>query len=468
MFRQQSIIELQESLKRGELSSVQLVTHSLETIAKYDDQLKSFVTLRDRETLLAEAKQADETRSPDSSPLHGIPYALKDAYLTEGVTTTSASKVLEDFMPPYSATVYQRLNKAGAILIGKNNQDAWGHGGSTENTDFGAARNPWDLNKIPGGSSGGSAACLAADMVAFTIGEDTGGSIRNPSSHCNTCGLKVSYGLVPRWGTIAYASSLDTVGPMANSIEDVATVLSVIAGRDSKDATTIKPESTDYYDNIAVPEPLTIGLPLEFTQDLNPEVKAVIEAAVKEFTKLGHSVKEVSIPYLRHGIPMYYLLALSETSSNLSRYDGIRYGGDRSTFTAETKRRIMLGTYALSAGYADKLYKNAQKARTVLIQQYNQALKECEVILSPVVPRSAPTRGSFVDDPTENLLADLFTVIANVVGVPSLALPAGFDKDDMPVGMQLMGSVMSEQKLINLGYQYQQQTNWHRQNPPLS
>lgn len=468
-----SLAELKKLLDAKKVSSVELVTEALQQ-TEATTGLHSFVTVRQKEAILKEAEQADQERaaatdSAELSVLHGIPFSMKDAYNTKGVRTTAGSRVLENYIPPYSATVYQKLQENHAILIGKNNQDAWGHGGSTENTDFGAAKNPWDTNRIAGGSSGGSAVAVATRAVAFAIGEDTGGSIRNPANMCNVTGLKVTYGRVSRYGAIAYASSLDTVGPMAKSVADIAYVLEAIAGHDPKDATSSSKSCEEYSSYLGQSiRGKKIGLPIEFYGDgLDPEVRKRIEAAKTTFTELGATCNEVSIPYLKHGIPIYYLIALSETSSNMGRYDGIRYGKGRTEFTEETARRIMVGTFALSAGYADELYNNAQKARTILIEEYNQALEECDVLLAPVTPGPAVKFGELLNDPVRNLLEDMYTVTVNVVGVPSLALPAGFAANGLPIGMQLIGKKFHEGELIQVGDAFQQVTEYHKQVPPV-
>lgn len=464
-----SIPELAELLKRKQTSSVELTTEALSQSQKFNAQLHDFITIRDEKEVLQEAEHADKTRSEHTSVIHGLPFSMKDAYNTKDIRTTAASKVLDTYIAPYNATVYEKMKSAGGILIGKNNQDAWGHGGSTENTDYEVARNPWDTERIAGGSSGGSAISVAMRSVAFAIGEDTGGSIRNPSSMCNTSGLKVTYGRVSRYGAIAYASSLDTVGPMAKSVEDLAHLLELMAGHDPKDATSSHREVERYssYLNQDV-KGKVIGLPKEFfAEGIDPEVSTLVKEAAKQFERLGAKVIEVSIPYLKHGVPIYYLIAMSETSSNLGRYDGIRYGNPRENFTPETMRRIMIGSFALSAGYADELYKNAQKARTVLIQEYNKVFEKCDIVLAPVTPSPAAKLGELINDPLRNLLEDLYTVTINPVGVPSLAVPAGFTESGLPVGMQLIGKKFHEGELFQFGHVYQQATEWHTRKPRI-
>lgn len=468
MLLNKSLRELSSLLKKRGISSVDLVKESFERIEKINPKINSFITTLDKEKALKKAEERDNSYDPFAPMLYGIPFSTKDAYVTSGIRTTAASEVLSDFVPPYDATVYKKLVESGAILIGKNNQDAWGHGGSTENTDFKVGRNPWDLEFIQGGSSGGTAASIASRMVSFGIGEDTGGSIRNPAGICNISGLKVTYGRVSRFGAIAYASSLDSVGPMAKSVEDLSLILEIIAGKDPKDATSSKRQVENYSKNLLKNlKGKRIGLPREFFgEGLDPKVKEVILNAAHEFEKMGVEIVDISIPYLKYGVSIYYLIAMSETSSNLARYDGIRFGSARQNFTEETMRRIMVGTFALSAGYADELYKKAQKARTVLIQEFDSAYRKCDVILSPVIPGKTRKVGELINDPLQNLLEDLYTVTINLVGIPALAIPAGFI-DGLPVGIQILGKKFAETELLQFGYNYQQVTNWHREVPSL-
>jgi aspartyl-tRNA(Asn)/glutamyl-tRNA(Gln) amidotransferase subunit A len=468
MLLDKSISQLARLLKDKKNSVVDLVTESYERIEKLDHQLNSFITLRDKKEVIKEAQQADKNIGKATSPLYGIPYSLKDAYVNKETRTTCGSEVLDKFNSPYEATVHRKLKEAGAILIGKNNLDAWGHGGSTENTDYGAGKNPWDLTRIQGGSSGGPAAAISSRMVGFAIGEDTGGSIRNPSSMCNTSGLKVSYGRVSRYGTIAYASSLDSVGPMAKSVEDLALVLESMVGKDELDATSSANKDVKYIKNLNKKVTKTIGVPKEFFGDgLDPIVENIILRAVKEYEAAGYKIVNVSIPLMEYGVSIYYLTGLSETSSNMARYDGVRYGESRQLLSDETKRRIMLGSYALSAGYADELYKKAQQARTKLIEEFNKAFESCDVLLAPVTPSIPAKIGELINDPLKSFLEDLYTGPINVAGLTSLSLPAGFTKDNLPVGMQLIGQRFHEAELLKMGYVYQQLTDWHTKKPPI-
>ncbi|MEI6690915.1 MAG: Asp-tRNA(Asn)/Glu-tRNA(Gln) amidotransferase subunit GatA [bacterium] len=460
-----SIKDLAAKIKNKNITPAQLVEEAYTNIQRSEDQINSFITLRPKSDVLEELAKL----KPSNSPLYGIPYVLKDAYATKGIQTTTASNILKGFVPTYSATVYKKLQAAGAILIGKCNQDAWGHGGSTENTDFGVTHNPWDISRVAGGSSGGPAAAIAANFCTFAIGEDTGGSIRNPAAWTNTTGLKVTYGRVSRYGAIAYASSFDTVGPMAKTAEDLAYILSTIAGVDPYDATTSPTPIDDYLAHLGNDlAGKTIGVPKELYGDgLDSEIKAAIMSAIEKYKEMGVKIIEISLPISEIGLAAYYLIAPSETSSNLARYDGIRFGQGRGEFTQETIRRIMIGTYALSAGYYDAYYRKAQKVRTLLVRAYEQALAGCDALIMPVNPTMPPQIGELISDPLSNLLADVYTTSINPVGVPSLALPAGFSKSGLPIGMQLVGKKFSESLLLNLGYQYQQVTDWHTRSPKL-
>lgn len=469
MLINKSIKELSSLLRKKEISSVDLVKESYNQIEKLDNKLHSFITIREKKEALMEAKIKDKEREENSSIIYGLPFSIKDAYCTENIRTTTGNKVLDDFIPPYSATVFNKLIQAGSILIGKNNLDAWGHGASTENTDYHFARNPWDLKRIPGGSSGGSAIAISTRMTTFAIGEDTGGSIRNPSSMCNISGLKVTYGRVSRYGAIAYASSLDTVGPMAKSVEDLSYILEIIAGHDDHDSTSSSQKVEKYHEFLEKSiKGKVIGLPKEFFgQGLDPEIKKNVLAATKVFEKLGAKIQEISLPHFVYGVSIYYLIALSETSSNLGRYDSFRYGDKRELFSNESTRRILLGTYALSAGYVDKLYKKAQKLRTLLIEEYEEALKKCDVLLGPVTPSLPSKIGEMISNPLKNLLEDLYTGTINLVGAPALAIPAGFTKDNIPIGLQIIGKKFGEGELFQLGYLYQQETDWHKRLPTI-
>ena len=460
-----TIKELLNSLAKKEFSSIELIDAYLKNINSFEENIKAFITLLDREEIHAKIKNLKFK----IKNLSGLPFSLKDAYITQDTTTTAGSKILDGYKPKYNATVYQKLLDNGAVLIGKNSQDAWGHGSTSENTDYDIPRNPYDLNRVAGGSSGGSAAAVAANMVPFAIGEDTGGSIRNPASFCNITGLKVTYGRVSRYGAIAYASSLDTVGPMSKSVEDIAYILSIIAGKDPYDATTSPNPVPNYIENLSRDiKNKIIGVPKEFFQDgTDKEVIQKVRDALKIFEKLGANICEVSIPSIDIGVAAYYLLAPSETSSNLARYDGIRFGHSRDKFTQETMRRIMIGTYALSAGYYDAYYKKSLKARTLIINDYNNAFKKCDMLIGPVNPTPAPKFGELISDPVQLMLSDVYTLTQNIAGIPSLALPCGFTESGLPIGMQIMGKMFSEETILQAGFAYQQATDWHKRKPKL-
>lgn len=447
-----SIKEIAAKYRKGEISPSDLVQECFNNIEKLNSKLNVFITLRDKQEVLDEAEKVKF-----DNPLSGIPYVLKDAYITNGLRTTSASSVLDNYIPNYDATVVKKLKKAGAILIGKTNMDAWGHGGSSENTDFGPVKNPWDNTRVAGGSSGGAAVAVSTRMAMFAIGEDTGGSIRNPAGWCGISGLKVTYGRVSRYGAIAYASSLDSVGPMAKSVEDLALILEQIAGLDKYDATSSPTVVPKYSKDLNIDfKKLKIGVPFE--------LDGKVGDAVSKFKELGATIVDITLPMLKHAVSVYYLLAPSETSSNLGRYDGIRYGNGRDKFTQETMRRIMVGTYALSAGYYDAYYKKAQQARTKIIDDYKKAFEKCDVVIMPVAPTIATKLGELISDPVKNMLADLYMVTTNIAGIPSLALPCGFE-DKMPVGFQIQGPMFSERLLLKIGNQYQQNTDWRHAKP---
>lgn len=463
-----TITQTKEGLQKKEFSSVELTKACLERIKQLNPQINAYITICEKEAL-EKAKAADETIANGVDSLLGIPFSMKDVYSTKDVRTTAGSKVLEDYIPVYNATVYQELLDAGAILLGKTNCDAWGHGGSTENSDFGVTKNPWNTEYVAGGSSGGSAAALATDMTIFEIGEDTGGSIRLPSSFCSTVGLKVTYGRVSRYGAIAFASSLDSMGPMGKTVEDVSTILEVIAGKDEKDATSSSKNVAKYSTllNKSV-KGLRIGLPKEFYgKGLNKEVEDTVKKAVKTLEDLGAEVVDVSIPSTEYGIATYYIIAPSETSSNLARYDGIRFGERRQSFGAEAKRRIMIGTHALSSGYYDAYYLKAQKVRTLIKNDFDKAFNHCDVMVAPVSPTLPFKIGEKADNPLEMYLVDVYAVLINLAGIPSLALPCGFSQEGLPIGMQIMGPQFSEELLLNVGYQYEQVTDWRIRRPEL-
>ncbi|NPV68457.1 MAG: Asp-tRNA(Asn)/Glu-tRNA(Gln) amidotransferase subunit GatA [Anaerolineae bacterium] len=474
-----------EQLDRGEITALALTEACLARIRQLDPQLRAFLTVTE-ELALEQAAAADRRRAAgERAPLLGIPLAIKDIIATQGVQTTAGSRILEGFRPPYTATCVQRLLDAGAILLGKTNTDEFAMGSSTENSGYFATRNPWDLTRVPGGSSGGSAAAVAARMAPGALGTDTGGSVRQPAALCGTVGLKPSYGRVSRYGLIAYASSLDQAGTFTRTVRDAALLLGVMAGHDPHDATTMPLPVPDYaavLDGADV-RGLRIGLPQEyFTAGIQPEVEAAVRAAVETLARLGAEVMEISLPHTRYGLPVYYLVATAECSANLARFDGVRYGprlktGDmwqdykttRGTlFGPEVKRRIMLGTYALSAGYYDAYYGNAQKVRTLIRDDFNRAFEQVDVIVTPTSPTTAFRLGEKVDDPLQMYLSDVYTVTVNLAGLPGLSLPCGFDGSRLPVGLQIIGPAFEEARLLRVGHAYQQATDWHLRAPTLA
>ncbi|MBF6648112.1 Asp-tRNA(Asn)/Glu-tRNA(Gln) amidotransferase subunit GatA [Methylobacter sp. BlB1] len=475
-----SITDLAKGLRSGEFSSVELTQAFLNRI-KQHSSLNCYITVTE-DLALQEAKAADDRIAKgDATLLTGIPIAQKDIFCTQGVKTTCGSKILDNFIAPYNATVVEKFNQAGSVMLGKLNMDEFAMGSSNETSYYGAVRNPWDHNAIPGGSSGGSAAAVAAGLAVCATGTDTGGSIRQPASHCGITGLKPTYGRVSRYGMIAYASSLDQGGPMARSAEDAAIMLQVMAGFDERDSTSVDLPVPDYRAGLSNPiEGLKIGLPKEFFgAGLNSDVAAVIEAAVNEYRKLGAHIKEVSMPNLKLAIPAYYVIASAECSANLSRFDGVRYGyrcanpedlTDLYTrsrgegFGKEVKRRILMGTYALSAGYYDAYYIKAQKVRRLISDDFKKALSEVDVIMGPVAPSAAFGIGEKIGNPIEMYLSDIYTIAINLAGLPAMSMPAGV-VGGKPVGLQIIGNYFAEHRLLNIAHQYQQVTDWHQQSP---
>lgn len=481
-----TITEISDRLQRKEFSCRELVEDSLSRVDELDDQLKAFITVTGDQAL-EEADKVDSkiAKHIKLKPLEGIPYSCKDVFSTKDIQTTAGSKILENYLPPYDATVISKMKEAGAILIGKTNCDPFGFGSSTENSGYFTSKNPYNLKRVPGGSSGGSAAAVASRMGVFSIVEDTGGSIRQPSSFCNVTGIKVTYGRVSRYGSIAYGSSLDTVGHMGKSVEDVALILEKTAGVDRNDATTVPMKVPNYTKEMKKsPASLQIGIPKEYFPEggIDPEVEKLIRDAAERFDNLGCHIEEISLPHTEYAVSAYYLTAISEVSANLARYDGVRFGySDESAdtldelyektrakgFEDEVKRRVMLGTYALSAGYFDAYYKKAMQVRTVLKREMEDAFKKVDVILAPVSPTPPFKIGSHTDDPLAMWLEDAFTVTLNPTGCPGLALPAGFTESGLPVGMQLIGPQFGESTLFRLGYHFQQATDYHLQKPEL-
>jgi aspartyl-tRNA(Asn)/glutamyl-tRNA(Gln) amidotransferase subunit A len=476
--------ELHALLSNKEISATELTQAFLARIQAVDSEIKAFVSVTEG-AALSQAKKVDEklAKGEKIGPLEGIPMALKDNLCTEGIRTTCSSKILENFIPPYNATVTERLQDAGAILLGKLNMDEFAMGSSTENSRFFPTRNPWDLERVPGGSSGGSVASVAADQAVYTLGSDTGGSIRQPAAFCGVVGLKPTYGAVSRYGLISYASSLDQIGPVTKTVQDNALVMNAIAGHDPKDSTSVafdKPDYTQFLVNDI--RGLKIGVPKEyFGQGMDPGVEKVIREGIRTLENLGAIVEECSLPNTEYAMPAYYLIAPAEASSNLARYDGVRYGhraeGAEDVvrlfsktraegFGSEVKARIMLGTYALSAGYYDAYYLKAQKVRTLIKRDFDRAFERFDVLLSPTTPTTAFRIGEKSGDPLTMYLSDVCTVPINLAGIPALAVPAGF-VDGLPVGLQLMAKPFDEGTLYRVGYTFEQNTTFHTVKPSL-
>ncbi len=475
-----TIAEIASDLRNRQYSSVELTRNFLTRINNHQD-INCFITVSE-ETALAQAKAADIKLSEGSAhPLTGIPIAQKDIFCTRNIKTTCGSKMLDNFPAPYNATVIEKFNQSGAVMLGKLNMDEFAMGSSNETSFYGVVKNPWDTNTVPGGSSGGSAAAVAARLTPAATGTDTGGSIRQPASLCGITGLKPTYGRVSRFGMIAYASSLDQGGPMARNAEDAALLLQTMAGFDAKDSTSVDHTVPDYSENLNNSlKGLKIGLPKEFfSNDLNTDIAVTIDAAVNEYKKIGAEVKEVSMPNLNLAIPAYYVIASAECSSNLSRYDGVRFGyrcenpedlSDLYTrsrgeaFGAEVKRRILMGTYALSEGYYDAYYLKAQKIRRLISEDFKTVLSDVDVIMGPVSPSTAFGIGEKTGDPIQMYLSDIYTIAVNLAGLPAMSIPAGFIHNK-PVGLHIIGNYFAEAQLLNVAHQYQQVTNWHQQSP---
>jgi len=472
-------------LRRGEISSVDLTQAVLDRVSAIDEQVNAYL-ITTPEKALSAARQADaRRRSGEEAYLLGIPIAIKDIIHVRGVPTTCGSRILENFVPPFSATVVQKLTAAGAVLLGKTNTDEFAMGSSTENSAFGTTRNPWDLERVPGGSSGGSAAAVTARMAFGALGSDTGGSVRQPASFCGIVGVKPTYGRVSRYGLVAFASSLDQIGPLARTVTDAAILLNAIAGYDPRDSTSLDTPVPDYraeLQNVDGLNRLRVGVPKEyFIAGMQPEVESAVRNAVDTLSQLGAEVVEISLPHTEYALPVYYLIAPAEASANLARYDGMRYGKrvpDRDlwdtyeqtrgqNFGPEVTRRIMLGTFALSTGYYDAYYLKAQKARTLIKQDYDAAFEQVDVIAAPTTPGTAFKIGEKVDDPLEMYLEDIFTLSMNLAGICGLSLPCGFDAAGLPIGLQLMGPAFGEPTILRVAHAYEQATEWHKQRPPL-
>ena len=476
-----SVKDLAQALASKEISSVELTQLCLDRIARLNPLVNAFITV-DPDKSLAQARAADaRIAAGQGGGLTGIPLAQKDIFCAQGWRTTCGSKMLGNFVSPYDATIIERFNAAGAVILGKTNMDEFAMGSSNETSYFGAVKNPWDVTRVSGGSSGGSAAAVAAQMAPAATGTDTGGSIRQPAAMCNLTGLKPTYGVVSRYGMIAYASSLDQGGPMAQSAEDCALLLNVMAGFDERDSTSLERSGEDYTRDLEMPlTGLRIGLPKEFFgEGCDAGVMQRIEAAIADYRKLGAETVEVSLPNMKLAVPAYYVIAPAEASSNLSRYDGVRYGyrapdyadlndmyakSRAQGFGDEVKRRILIGTYVLSHGYYDAYYLQAQRIRRLIANDFVAAFRQCDVILGPTSPTTAFRLGEKTDDPVQMYLSDIYTIAVNLAGLPGVSLPCGL-ADGLPVGLQLIGDYFSEARLLNVAHRYQQATEWHRLRP---
>jgi aspartyl-tRNA(Asn)/glutamyl-tRNA(Gln) amidotransferase subunit A len=481
-----SIKELHQQLVNKERTAVEITQAVLKQIETVEPKVKAFLSVT-ADQALATAKEVDAKIAAGEAIgiLEGIPMGIKDNLCTKGIKTTCASQILANFVPPYESTVTQKLKDAGAVFVGKTNLDEFAMGGSTENSSFQTTANPWDLERVPGGSSGGSAAAVAAGECVVSLGSDTGGSIRQPASFCGVVGVKPTYGLVSRFGLVAFGSSLDQIGPFARNVEDSAILLREIAGHDRNDATSLKVDIPDYtqYLQPKLKKGLKVGIIKEtFGEGLDPTVAEKIQQAIATLTKLGAEVKEISCPRFRYGIAAYYIIAPSEASANLARYDAVRYGLRQESdnllemytntraagFGAEVKRRIMIGTYVLSAGYYDAYYLKAQKVRTLIKQDFERAFEEVDVLVSPTAPTTAFKAGDKTTDPLSMYLLDLMTIPVNLAGLPGMSIPCGFDNQGLPIGLQLISNVLREDLLFHTAYAYEQATEWHKQQPKIN
>ena len=480
---QATLRQLCEGLAAGKFSSTEVTQEFINKINELNTTLNCFISV-DAERSLAQARAADALRAAGKAqPLTGIPIAQKDIFCTKGWLTTCGSKMLSNFVSPYDAHVIERFNAAGAVNLGKTNMDAFAMGSSNETSFYGPVRNPWDVSRVPGGSSGGSAAAVAARLAPAATGTDTGGSIRQPAALTGICGLKPTYGVVSRYGMIAFASSLDQGGPMARTADDMGLMLNVMAGFDARDSTSLQRDAEDYTRDLNQPlAGLRIGLPKEFFgTGASADVARAVETAIAAYRKLGCETVEISLPNMGLSVPVYYVLAPAEASSNLSRFDGVRYGHrakDYSDLTdmyektraegfgAEVKRRILIGAYVLSHGYYDAYYIRAQKLRRLIAQDFTEAFKQCDVIMGPTSPSTAFKIGEKSGDPVQMYLSDIYTIAVNLAGLPGMSIPCGFDSGGLPVGLQIIGNYFAESRMLNVAHQYQLETDWHQRVPP--
>jgi aspartyl-tRNA(Asn)/glutamyl-tRNA(Gln) amidotransferase subunit A len=480
-----TIGEAHQLLKDKKISARELTRAVLDRIDAIDDSIGAFITVP-RELAMQQADQADRMIADGKcAGLTGIPLGIKDLICTRNLRTTCGSKILDNFVPPYDATVIRKLKGAGAVIVGKLNMDEFAMGSSTENSGFKITRNPWDLSRIPGGSSGGSAAAVAADMCLGALGSDTGGSIRQPASHCGVVGLKPTYGRVSRYGLVAFASSLDQIGPLAKNVTDCAHLLNAVCGYDKSDSTSVPKEVPDYTTALEGDlQGVTIGIPEELNaaEGLDPSVLAAVNNAVGVTEKLGAKRVKVSLPHTEYAVAVYYVIAPSEASSNLARYDGVKYGfrnrknADLMTmycntrslgFGPEVQRRIIIGTYCLSAGYYDAYYGKASQVRTLIMEDFKKAFETCDAILCPVAPTAAFKIGEKIDDPLTMYLSDIFTLSANLAGIPGLSVPCGFSSEGLPIGLQIMGKHFDEEMLLKVAYGFEQATEFHKKKPKI-
>jgi aspartyl-tRNA(Asn)/glutamyl-tRNA(Gln) amidotransferase subunit A len=475
---------LHQQLVSKARSAVEITTETLQRIETLEPKLHSFLCVT-ADTAIAAAEKVDAKIAAGETIglLEGVPIGIKDNLCTRGIPTTCGSRILEGFVPAYESTVTKKLQDAGAVMVGKTNLDEFAMGSSTENSGYQVTANPWDLSRVPGGSSGGSAAAVAAEECVVALGSDTGGSIRQPASLCGVVGMKPTYGLVSRFGLVAYASSLDQIGPFGRTVEDAAILLQAIAGYDAQDSTSLKVEIPDYTQALKPDlKGLKVGVITEtFGEGLDEIVAERVREAIAQLKSLGATIQEISCPRFRYGLPTYYIIAPSEASANLARYDAVKYGIREEAdsliemytktrakgFGTEVKRRIMLGTYALSAGYYDAYYLKAQKVRTLIKQDFDQAFEKVDVLVCPTAPTTAFKAGEKTADPLSMYLSDLMTIPVNLAGLPSMSIPCGFDGQNLPIGLQLIGNVLREDILFRVGYAYEQSTKWHTQKPPL-
>ena len=478
-----TIHELHEKLKNKEISAKELTESVFKRLSETEEKIKAYLTIT-KDEAQKETEEADKNiKSGNASPLTGIPLAIKDNICTDGIKTTCASRILESFIPPYDAAVITKLKKSGYILVGKTNMDEFAMGSSTENSAFGATRNPYDLDRVPGGSSGGSAAAVAADECIAALGSDTGGSIRQPAALCGIVGMKPTYGRVSRYGLVAFASSLDQIGPLTKDVADCAVMMNAISGHDPCDSTSANIPLPDFTKSLVKDvKGLKIGIPEEyFIEGIDKDVDKAVRDAIKLLEGLGAESVKIKLPNTGYAIATYYILATSEASSNLARYDGVKYGlraegkdlidmymeTRAKGFGSEVKRRIMLGTYALSAGYYEAYYKKAQQVRTLIKMDFDEAFKKADVIITPTTPTAAFKIGEKTQDPLQMYLSDIFTISVNLAGVPGASIPCGFTKDELPIGLQIIGRPFDEETIIKTAYTFEQSTDWHKRKPNL-